>query len=359
MVKPFISIIIDTYNQERFIERALRSVLEQDSPPADREIIVVDDGSTDHTPEILKRFEGRMRIIRKPNGGQASAFNAAIPKTRADIIAFLDGDDWWAPGKLRRVLETFAANPGIAAVGHGFYEVLDDAPPAEMFVPDMTRCLNLASVEAARVADLGRTLLGTSRLAVKRSVLERIGPIPSALVFCADTPILTFALALGGAIVVDEPLCYYRIHDSSLFTLRDANPERVRAKLATQRFLLDYLPARLAEFGVSPEIIDALFESDRVELARHEAAFGERGRLEVARTELREFRKFSTSAGPGYSAFRAFAAVAALVVSPARYQQLRDWYSRKNLKRFRDKLAPMQTTPAESFFQRRPVPRPD
>src|SRR6201997_5197810 len=103
MSKPHLSVLIDTYNHERFIEQAITSVLEQDIPMADVEIVVVDDGSTDQTPEIVRRYEPRVRLLRKPNGGQASAFNAGIPECHGQIIAFLDGDDWWAPGKLRRV----------------------------------------------------------------------------------------------------------------------------------------------------------------------------------------------------------------------------------------------------------------
>ena len=73
--------------------------------------------------------------------------------------------------------EAFERNPGIAAVGHGFYEVRDNEPAREMFVPAKTCLLDLSSVEAARLADAGLTLLGTSRLSVRREILNRIGPI--------------------------------------------------------------------------------------------------------------------------------------------------------------------------------------
>src|SRR5579863_8962816 len=100
-----VSILIDTYNHERFIERAITSVLEQDMAMDNVEILVVDDGSTDQTSELVRRFEPRVRLIRKANGGQGSSFNAGIPECRGEIVAFLDGDDWWAPKKLRRVVE--------------------------------------------------------------------------------------------------------------------------------------------------------------------------------------------------------------------------------------------------------------
>ena len=187
MTEPVISVLIDTYNHERYIEQAILSVLEQDFPAADIEVLVVDDGSFDKTPAIVQRFAPRVRYLRKDNGGQASAFNAGIPELHGSIVAFLDGDDWWAKGKLTAVAEAFGANTEIAAVGHGFYEVCDSAPPREMIVPENSCRFDLSSVDAARFAGRGLTLLGTSRLTVRREVLNRIGPIPVELVFCADT----------------------------------------------------------------------------------------------------------------------------------------------------------------------------
>src|SRR5882724_5067565 len=103
MTTPLVSVLIDTYNHERFIEEAIQSVLSQDFPAAEREILVVDDGSTDCTPQILAKYASQIRILRKPNGGQASAFNLGIPECQGELIAFLDGDDWWAPNKLSTV----------------------------------------------------------------------------------------------------------------------------------------------------------------------------------------------------------------------------------------------------------------
>src|ERR1700677_4901813 len=152
---PRITIIIDTYNHERYVEQAIVSVLDQDFPEAETEILVIDDGSTDRTPEIVRKFEPRVRLIRKSNGGQASAFNTAIPQARGEIIAFLDGDDWWAKDKLSAVLDTFVKNPQVAAVGHGYYEVFENDPPSEMVVAQKTCLLDLSSADAARLAILG------------------------------------------------------------------------------------------------------------------------------------------------------------------------------------------------------------
>src|ERR1700745_3162605 len=105
---PAATILIDTYNHERFIEEAIVSALEQDFPRAETDILVVDDGSTARTPEIFRKFQPHWRLLQKTNGGQASAFNTGIPEARGEVVALLDGDDWWAKKKLSIVMDYLA-----------------------------------------------------------------------------------------------------------------------------------------------------------------------------------------------------------------------------------------------------------
>ena len=355
MTTPYISVLVDTYNHERYIEQAIVSVLEQDFPAGEMEIVVVDDGSTDSTPSIVDKFLPRLRYIRKKNGGQASAFNLAIPELRGSIVAFLDGDDWWAKGKLSAVAETFEANPGIAAVGHGFYEVRDTEPAREMFVPAKTCFLDLSSVDAARLADAGLTLLGTSRLSVRREVLNRIGALPEELVFCADSPIVAFALALGGAVILDRPLCYYRQHSQNLFAPIAMDGAVERRKSEQLRFLFSYVPPRLAEFGVAPDVIDAFVESPRVEFERAELYSGEGGRLEVFRTERRRFQAYYQNRTAGYRLFEFAVGACALILPPRNFYQLLQWYGRHNFARLRSAFGKAEPKVSPTFFQRRRV----
>ena len=133
---PRVCVLVNTYNHERFIAQALESVCAQTFPASEMEVVIVDDGSTDGTPEIARKFAPRVRLLRKKNGGQASAFNAAISELHADLIAFLDGDDWWAPEKLSAVAEAFEQNPHIPAVGHAFYDTAADGTLTELVVPE-------------------------------------------------------------------------------------------------------------------------------------------------------------------------------------------------------------------------------
>jgi len=86
MKAPFFSVLIDTYNYGEFIEEAVSSALAQDFPAVEREILVVDDGSTDDTQERLRKFGEAIRYLRKPNGGQASAFNSGARHQRLCVL---------------------------------------------------------------------------------------------------------------------------------------------------------------------------------------------------------------------------------------------------------------------------------
>src|SRR5262249_51295580 len=121
-MKPLVTTVIDTYNYDRYIEQALVSVIDQDLSSTELEIIVVDDGSTDTTPNIVQKFLPRVSYIRKKNGGQASAFNAGFAQAHGRYIALLDSDDWWIKGKLVAVVNAFEDNPDVAAVSHSYYQ---------------------------------------------------------------------------------------------------------------------------------------------------------------------------------------------------------------------------------------------
>src|SRR2546427_357802 len=83
-------------------------------------------------------------------GGQASAFNAAVPELAGQIVAFLDGDDWFAPSKLSAVMKEFEKNPEIGGVAHGFYEFHEDTQETKVCAPESRNFLNLTTAAAAR-----------------------------------------------------------------------------------------------------------------------------------------------------------------------------------------------------------------
>jgi len=107
--KPLVSVVIPTYNRAWCLAEAVDSVLAQELRGF--ELIVVDDGSTDDTPRLLEGYGEAVRTLRRENHGVSAARNAGIAAARAELIAFLDSDDLWLPGKLRRQVEFFTSHP--------------------------------------------------------------------------------------------------------------------------------------------------------------------------------------------------------------------------------------------------------
>ena len=107
--KPLVSVIIPTYNRGWIVGEAIDSVLVQDF--SDYELIVVDDGSDDHTPEILAAYGDRITVLRQANRGVSAARNRGIAAAAGRLMAFLDSDDLWLPQKLSTQVRYFAENP--------------------------------------------------------------------------------------------------------------------------------------------------------------------------------------------------------------------------------------------------------
>jgi glycosyltransferase involved in cell wall biosynthesis len=115
-----VSAIITAYNYGQFVEEAVESVLSQ-TTTADLQILVIDDGSTDDTPDVLARIrDPRIEIVRTSNQGISSARNEGLARANGDFVAFLDGDDRWTPNKLTYQLDVMRAEPDMAAVFSNF-----------------------------------------------------------------------------------------------------------------------------------------------------------------------------------------------------------------------------------------------
>src|ERR1700759_780125 len=130
-VTPVFTVLIDTYNYAHYIEDAVRSVLEQNFPAELREILVVDDGSTDDTETRLTKFGSAIRYFKKVNGGQASAFNFGLQHARGEYVALLDADDVWLPDKLQRIYQAFQNQPDAGMAYHRLYQWTNDSSGAQ------------------------------------------------------------------------------------------------------------------------------------------------------------------------------------------------------------------------------------
>jgi glycosyltransferase involved in cell wall biosynthesis len=341
LAKLFASVLIDTYNHERFIEQAIVSVLEQDFQAAEREIVVVDDGSTDRTPEIVKKFEPRVRLLRKENGGQASAFNAGIPECKGEIVAFLDGDDWWTKGKLRRVADVFLKEGAVGLVGHGIIETFADGTE-HVVAPEKDERLTLDSLAAARVFRLRKSYLGTSRMALRKQLALKILPIPDALVIEADEYLFTLAAAMSEIIILREALTHYHIHGGNLYLAPGNGRNGLLRKQRVMEVLASSFRMILPAKGIHADVTECVVEIVQAE-ADQLRLMADGGRpWETFRTENKIYEVLHGDASRGHRVFRAITMLPALVLPPRRYYAARHWLSSRGwYRRFRAKAMPV------------------
>ena len=161
MGAPFFSVIIPAWNASATLHETLDSIVEQnDHSP--REVIVVDDGSSDRTVEVAERHASHPRIVRKANGGAPSAFNVGIKAAQGTVLAFLDADDLWTPDKLALQRARLDSDPSLDAV-FGHSETFESPDyPSEAF----------ASLHYKKGRYPGYLM---SSLAVRRGAVERLG----------------------------------------------------------------------------------------------------------------------------------------------------------------------------------------
>lgn len=206
---PRVSVVIPTYNASPFIERTLRSVLDQDF--TELEVVVVDDGSTDNTTAIVEGFENRVRLIRQKNAGVAAARNRAIAEARGDLVAFLDHDDVWYPGKLRRQVELLDSRPDVGVVyGNAQFIDLEDKRMWTYLSPPR---LHRGSVLVPLFLDCFIPLLTA---VVRADLIAKIGAFSPRWHIAEDYDLFLRAAEVTKVDYVDGIVAGYRIHPGNL-----------------------------------------------------------------------------------------------------------------------------------------------
>ena len=225
---PTTSVVIATYNRADLVGKAISSVMAQTDP--DFELIVVDDGSTDDTRQVVGAFrDPRLRYHYQANSGlPASARNAGIRLARGKYVAFLDSDDEWYPEKIRKTISILEATPGLGLVCHNEHIVQDGS------VIDVNRC-------GPFVRDMYRKLLldgcalSTSATVVRKDLLDRVGGFDERPgFFCVEDYDLWLRLARIGVEMrfVPDILGRYRIHaENSSLGSGPGSIERFHANL--------------------------------------------------------------------------------------------------------------------------------
>lgn len=249
-----VSIVIDNYNYGRFLADAISSAIGQTYPHT--EIIVVDDGSTDCSREVIGRFAGRITPVLKENGGQASAFNAGFAASRGDVVIFLDADDELLPETAGRVAAAIRTNPGVAKVMYRM-EVIDSfGAPTGLLKPAQHLLLRSGDIRRhTQTFPYDLTWMATSGNAFPARVLHQIFPIPEeAYRRGADWYLAPVSTLYGPVLFLEEIGACYRVHgengyEVSSFDLKQIHKSigymltsRVHIAEAARRLGLDHAP---------------------------------------------------------------------------------------------------------------------
>jgi glycosyltransferase involved in cell wall biosynthesis len=221
-----ISVIIPAYNCEQYIVEAVDSVLNQ--TVKDTEIIIVDDGSTDNTRDITARYGAKIRYVRRENKGVSAARNTGIGLARGRLIAFLDADDIWLPGKLERQLRAFEENPSAGLVTCGL-TVIDEKGTAVREIKEEPAADKQNILEKMVI----RGIVGTSPscVMVKRECFDKSGIFDETLCGAEDRDLWMRIARHYQVIILPECLIKYRVHDNN------AHKDVARMKASHQQFL--------------------------------------------------------------------------------------------------------------------------
>jgi glycosyltransferase involved in cell wall biosynthesis len=227
--RPLVSIIIDNFNYARFLRATIDSALAQTYAPV--EVIVVDDGSTDNSREVISSYGDRLCAVFKTNGGHASAFNAGFRASRGSIVMFLDADDLLLPNAVEEVVRAW--HPGTAKAQFVLAHVDADGRSLGGVVPYSPAQMPEGDIRALILDAGGYVGVPTSGNAFARSVLDRLLPLPEPIWRqAADTSLEIIAPFSGDVVSIRKTLGCYRIHESNHGMLTgDLDARKLRVKI--------------------------------------------------------------------------------------------------------------------------------
>jgi glycosyltransferase involved in cell wall biosynthesis len=253
--RPLVSVLMINFNYARYIEQAIRSVLDQTY--TDLELVVVDDVSTDASIAIVERIraqDARVQLhLRERNGRMAAATNTAYGQANGEILCLLDSDDWFHPDKVQRVVSTFQERPATGFIVHPMV-ISSGTAEAIQIMPF------LANFEQGWIEDRVRRRGGrwqgmpTSALSMRRDLARLLFPLPEeALSNSADGFMYTLAPLLTEVAAIEEPLSHYRVHDHNAIASHRRDLDRARKETDIFARHIRSANRRLEELGL-PEL---------------------------------------------------------------------------------------------------------
>ena len=209
-MEPEISAVIPTYNCRKYVKFAIDSAFAQKD--TDIEIIVIDDGSTDDTGDLLQDCYGdRIRYIWQENSGESSARNRGVEAAQGEFVAFLDADDMWLPQKSRVQLDTFRLHPEHCLVVCQAHVIGKDNELLREAMIEQTSAESSIRLPGL----LQKNVIAPSCTLMRRDILQRIGGFDPAIKFGEDWDLWLRLGQQGDFAFIAEPLALYRQHSAS------------------------------------------------------------------------------------------------------------------------------------------------
>ena len=243
-----VSIIIACYNHDQYVAQAIESALNQAYPT--KEVIVVDDGSTDRSAVVIASYGNAIEPIFSSHAGQCSACNAGFARSRGDIVIFLDSDDYFLPGAVESLAEPFKANRTVVR-SQGYLTCIDThGVPSGARIPR-----RLSPSGDYREATLQRGPGAcrhpyTSGNAWARWFLERVMPLPEREELAVDACLVAVSSLLGLTASIDAPVAAYRIHDRNIGPYGETfDRQSLRRRMNRAHFTQDYLASWAGQLG--------------------------------------------------------------------------------------------------------------
>lgn len=220
--QPLVSIIINNYNYERFLGEAIDSALSQTY--GHTEVIVVDDGSTDNSRDVIDRYGNRIIPVLQENGKQAAAFNSGFAISQGEIIIFLDADDYLFPHAVERIIAVW--KPELSKVHYRLTVVDNFKQPLGFSYPQGSKPLASGEVWRDLLEVGGYASTPTSGNALNRKALAQVFPIPDEYKLTADDYLCILIPFYGEIVAIEEPQGAYRIHNSNQWALATVTGDR-------------------------------------------------------------------------------------------------------------------------------------
>ncbi len=230
-LRPRLSVIVNNYNHERFLPAAINSVLMLKMPLA--EVIVVDDGSTDGSREVIAAYGARITPIFQDNAGQLRACLNALARSTGDYVYFLDADDVVSAVFAEIVPPLLDRNP--AKIQFRLSSIDSDGAPLNSTFPSFPKRYGQAEIVRDMAAWGFYVTPPTSGNVFRRDVLERVASLRIDYETAVDGIALYLAPLVGEVATVDRPLAFYRLHGSNLHQQHVLSAVRLRKEIERTR----------------------------------------------------------------------------------------------------------------------------